>query len=109
MIGEMGPRFEELKAKQLEEAKALEEKRKLEAEERRIERALFQKCDHLFEDITEERLKLIEERGGPPNWFKALLEKKDPRAVRVNLEAYKLSKYEKCNIGCGLLRVSKIA
>ena len=108
MTGEMGPRLEE-RAEETAKAKAMEDLKKLEAEERRIERALFQKCDHLFEDVTEERRRLVEMRGGLPGWVKALIEKEDPRAMRMNPEAYKSSKYEKCITGCGLLRVTRIA
>lgn len=101
------PGIEKFQAEETARLKALEEKRKFEAEERRIEREIFRRCDHDFEDVTEERHRLVEMRGGLPNWIKYLIGKKDPRAMRMNSEAYKSSRYEKCG-GCGLLKVSNV-
>lgn len=99
----MGPRFEGLPTKESEEMKALKEQKRLEAEERRIERALFQKCDHIFEDVTEERRALIEGRD-LPSWVVHLIAKEDPRWVNKRKLALE---YGKCT-GCGLLKVSDV-
>ena len=100
-------RFKEDEAKQLE-TKRLQE---LQAKERKAERALIRNCDHTFEDVTEERRKLIEERGLPDR-VKRLIAKKDPpdRIWGRIRELWKEDlKYEKCTAGCGLLKVSMIA
>lgn len=59
-------------------------------------------CNHIFEDVTEERRKLVSERG-LPGWARRLIEKEDPRWVN-RPERWKTLKYEKCRT-CGLLKV----
>jgi len=67
-------------------------------------------CDHIFEDVTEERRSLIEERG-IPDWVKHRIEKemkKPPEKRRKRLlnriTLWKTLKYLKCTC-CGLLRI----
>lgn len=88
-----------------------EDQRLLKALEAREERAVYLNCDHVFEDVTEERRRLIEERG-IPGWIerrtekemKKPPEKRSPRLLnRITL--WKTLKYEKCR-NCGLLKVS---
>lgn len=97
----IGPRFEGLPTKETEEMKALKEQKRLEAEKRKIERALFQKCDHLFEDVTEERRALIKKRD-LPSWAIHLIAKEDHRWVN---KRQLVLEYGKCT-ACGLLTIS---
>ena len=84
-------KFRAYKAEQLE-AKRLKE---LRAKERKAERTLIRNCDHVLEDVTEERRKLIKKRGLPSR-------------IKRPLELWKKDlKYEKCT-SCGLLKVSGI-
>jgi len=59
-------------------------------------------CDHDFEDVTEERRKLI---AGMelPKWAKVLVEEKDPRWVNQP-EKWRFLNYLKCG-NCGLFRI----
>ena len=88
------------------ERKILEEQKQLRFEERQIEREVFRRCGHILEDVTEERHRLVELRGGLPSWVKALMEKDPRQAARWGGERWRLSKYEKCS-SCGLVKVSK--
>ncbi len=94
----LGP---QAKKEEIEAFEAREKLRKLEAEARQIERALFRKCDHVFEDVTEERRALIEKRD-LPSWALRLIVKGDYRWVNRRKLALE---YGKCT-GCGLLKIS---
>lgn len=70
----------------------------------------FLDCDHVLEDVTEERRRLIEERG-LPGWVERRIEeemKKPPEKRRSSLlnriTLWKTLKYLKCG-NCGLLRI----
>ena len=88
-----------------EEKKVLEEEKRLEAEERQVQREVFRKCGHDYEDVTEERHALLEGRE-LPGWIKHLIEERDRKWMGPR-ESWRSSKYEKCT-GCGLLKVSNI-
>ncbi|MCK4266313.1 MAG: hypothetical protein KAX31_03470 [Thermoplasmata archaeon] len=105
---EMPLELQERIAKEAAEKKIMEEQKQLRFEERQIERDIFRRCGHILEDVTEERHRLVEMRGGLPSWVKALM-KKDPReAATWGGERWRFSKIEKCS-SCGLVKVSKIA
>ena len=59
-------------------------------------------CEHDFENVTEERRALVEQRE-LPEWAKLLREKEDPRWKNPK-DKYKTLLYLKCR-KCGLLRV----
>ena len=60
-------------------------------------------CEHIFEDVTEERRSLLA-RSVLPDWVKILVEKEDSKWVVEN-ELWKTLNYLKCG-RCKLLRVS---
>lgn len=81
------------------------------AEERRAARAVYANCDHVLEDVTEERRVFLEKQT-LPSWAKALIEKemeKPPGQRRERWlnrsEKWKSVRYLKCTI-CGLLKIS---
>ena len=86
-----------------EERLRVEQLRLLGAAERLAEREKFRNCDHIYEDVTEERRSIISKHT-LPEWVKRLIEAKDYRWSRRN-EAWKTSIYEKCS-ECGLLKIS---
>lgn len=89
-----------------------EDQRLLKALEAREERAVYLNCDHVLKDVTKERRRLIEERGGLPRWVKNLIEKAMENPPEKRREKWlnrrdmrDLLKYEKCT-SCGLLLIS---
>lgn len=65
-------------------------------------RHFYADCDHVFEDVTEERRSLLAE-SELPGWAKALIEKKDRKWVNRS-ERWRSLTYLKCS-ECGLLRI----
>jgi hypothetical protein len=86
-----------------EERLRVEQLRLLDAADRLAEREKFSNCDHIYEDVTEERRSIISKQT-LPGWVKHLIAAKDYKWSRRS-EAWKTSIYEKCS-ECGLLKIS---
>ena len=86
-----------------EERLRVEQLRLLDAADRLAEREKFSNCDHIYEDVTEERRSIISKHK-LPGWVKHLIEAKDYKWSRRS-ELWKTSIYEKCS-ECGLLKIS---
>ncbi|KKL95861.1 hypothetical protein LCGC14_1850380 [marine sediment metagenome] len=83
-----------------------EELKRLQAEERAVEREVFHRCGHDFKNVTKERHGLLE--GGPvPGWIKSLIEKGDRRWANSPREIWRTFKYEKCR-ACGIVRITRL-
>ncbi len=59
-------------------------------------------CDHVFEDVTEERRSILAE-GELPGWAKALIEKEDRKWVNRS-ERWQSLTYLKCG-NCDIIRI----
>ncbi len=81
----------------------VEQLRLLASADRLAEREKFRNCDHIYEDVTEERRSIISKQT-LPEWVKRLIEAKDYRWSKRSA-TWKTSIYEQCS-ECGLLKIS---